>query len=234
VPGPFACFIWFVGILSEAAVLVCALKKGAFRRYLLLNLYMAGLLVVELGRYKILSEYGQSSAQYTYFYYYSDAILTIFLYFALSSLYSHVFSEMKAERYVKMGTLLLLGGTALFSYAVVQQSTAKFVTHFVVELSQNLYFVGVVLTYVLWGAILKLRETRTRLIQLVLSLGVYFSLLAANYAVRNLYPSLSSSSLFVPLVQIFGTFLPLAWAYAFWRLPEEARLVPARLAVIPR
>ena len=231
-PGPFACFIWFLGLLCEAAVLVCALKKRAFRRYLLLNLYMACVVVSELGRFKIVAEYGFSSRQYQYFYYYSDAILTIFLYFALSTLYAHVFSEMKAERYVKMGTLLLLAGTALFTYAVVEQSTAKFVTHFVVELSQNLYFVGLVLTYVLWAAILKLRETRTRLIQLVLSLGVYFSLYAANYAIRNLYPPLSS--VFVPLVQVFSLFLPLAWAYAFWRLPEEARLVPARLAVIPR
>lgn len=213
-------------------MVVCALKKRAFRRYLLLNLYMAALVVVELGRYKILSEYGVSSTQYQYFYYYSDAILTIFLYFALSTLYSHVFSDMKAERYVKMGTLLLLAGTALFTYAVVVQSSAKLVTHFVIELSQNLYFVGVVLTYVLWGAIMKMRETRTRLVQLVLSLGVYFSLFAAQYALRNLYPSFSW--VFIPLVQVFGTFLPLAWAYAFWRLPEEARLAPARLAVIPR
>jgi hypothetical protein len=230
--GPFQFFIWFVGILCEAAVLVCAFKKQAFRRYFLLNLYMAGVMVVELGRFKILSEYGFRSTQYQYFYFYSDAVLTIFLYFALCTLYSHVFSEMNAERYVKLGAILLLGGTALFSYGVVQQSSAKFLTHFVVELSQNLYFVGLVLTYVLWGAILKLRETRTRLIQLVLSLGVYFSLLAANYAVRNLYPSLSS--VFIPLVQIFGIFLPMAWAYAFWRLPEEARLAPSRLAVIPR
>jgi len=213
-------------------VVVCALKKRAFRRYLMLNLYMAGAALSELGRYKIIAEYGFSSRQYQYFYFYSDAILTIFLYFALCTLYVHVFSEMNAERYVKMGTLLLLAGTALFTYAVVQQSTAKLVTHFVVDLSQNLYFVGLVLTYVLWGAILKLRETRTRLIQLVLSLGVYFSLFAANYAIRNLYPPLSS--VFVPLIQVFGLFLPLAWAYAFWRLPEEARLVPARLAVIPR
>jgi hypothetical protein len=232
VPGPFACFIWFIGILCEAAVLVCAVKKHAFRRYFLLNLYMASVMVVEIGRYKIVSQYGFSSMQYRYFYFYSDAILTIFLYFALTTLYAHVFSEMNAERYVKMGALLLLAGTAVFTYAVVLQSSTKLVTHFVIELSQNLYFVGLVLTYVLWGAILKLRETRTRLIQLVLSLGVYFSLFAANYAIRNLYPSLSS--VFVPLVQIFGLFLPLAWAYAFWRLPEEARLVPARLAVIPR
>jgi hypothetical protein len=232
VPGPFACCVWFVGILCEASVLVCALKKQAFRRYLFLNLYMAVAVISELARYKILSEYGFGSSQYRYFYFYSDAVLTIFLYFALSTLYAHVFSEMKAERYVKMGALLLLAGTAAFSCAVVLQSSARLVTHFVVELSQNLYFVGLVLTYVLWGAILKLRETRTRLIQLVLSLGVYFSLFAANYAVRNLYPPLSS--VFVPLVQVFGLFLPLAWAYAFWRLPEEARLEPARLAVIPR
>jgi hypothetical protein len=230
--GPFEYVIWFGGILCEALVVVCALKKNAFRRYILLNLYMAASVVVSLGRYKILSEYGFTSRQNKYFYFYSDAILTIFLYFALSALYAHVFSEMKAERYVKMGTLLLLGGTALFTYAVVQQSSAKLVTHFVVELSQNLFFVGLVLTYVLWAAILKLRETRTRLIQLVLSLGVYFSLFAANYAIRNLYPPLHT--LFVPLVQVFGLFLPLAWAYAFWRLPEEAKLVPARLAVIPR
>jgi hypothetical protein len=230
--GPFEYVIWFGGILCEAGVVVCALKKNAFRRYILLNLYMAASVIVSLTRYRILSEYGFTSRQYAYTYFYSDAILTIFLYFALSALYAQVFSEMKAERYVKMGALLLLGGTALFTYAVVQQSSAKLLTHFVVELSQNLYFVGLVLTYVLWAAILKLRETRTRLIQLVLSLGVYFSLFAANYAIRNLYPSLSS--MFIPLLQIFGLFLPLAWAYAFWRLPEEAKLAPSRLAVIPR
>lgn len=231
-PGPFAYFIWFVGTLCEAIVVVCAIKKHAFRRYLLLNLYVIGLMVSEFGRYRILAEYGFNSKQYEYFYFYSDAVLTIFLFFALSTLYSHVFSEMKAENYVKLGTILLLAGTALFTYGVVAQSSAKLVTHFVVELSQNLYFVGLVLTYVLWGAILKLRETRTRLVQIVLSLGVYFSLIAANYALRSLYPSLST--FFVPLVQVFATFLPLAWAYAFWRLPEDARLAPARLAVIPR
>jgi hypothetical protein len=230
--GPFAYFIWFVGFLCEVTVLVCAFKKQVFRRYLLLNLYVVGLILSELLRYKVLSEYGFSSIQYQYVYYYSDAVLTVFLYFALSTLYSQVFSEMNAERYVKLGMVLVLAGTALFTYAVVVQSSAKLVTHFVVELSQNIYFVGLVLTYVLWGAILKLRETRSRLIQLVLSLGVYFSLHAANYAIRNVYPPLSS--VFVPLTQVFGTFLPLAWAYAFWRLPEEARLVPARLAVIPR
>lgn len=193
---------------------------------------MAASVIVTVARFRVLSSYGFSSSEYVYLYYYSDALLTIFLYLALSSLYAHVFSELQAERYVRYGTLILLAGTALFSYGVVQESTTKLISRFVVELSQNLYFVGLVLTYVLWAAILKLRETRARLVQIVLSLGVYFSLFAADYALRNLYPSMSS--LFISLLQVFGCFLPLAWAYAFWRLPEEARTVPSHLAVVPR
>src|SRR5882672_8799266 len=193
-------------------------------------MYMAASLFVNIGRYNIVHHYGVASGEYIYFYYYSDTLLTIFLYFALTSLFSRVFSEMQAEQYVKLGAVVLLSGTALFSYAVVHQSSSRLVTHFVFELSQNLYFVGVVLTYVLWIAVLKLRETRTRLIQLVLSLGVYFSLLTANYALGNLFHGLESmSQVLTPLV---GCFLPAAWAYAFWRIPEEARLAPARLAVI--
>ncbi|HET9802312.1 MAG TPA: hypothetical protein VFP96_03685 [Candidatus Acidoferrum sp.] len=219
-----------LGSLLEAGVVVCAVRKKALRPYLFLNLYMAASLFVSLGRYNMLQHYGLQSIQYAYFYYYSDALLTILLYFALTSLYSRVFGEMNAERAVRLGAVILLAGTALFSYGVVHQAESKLVTRFVVEMSQNLYFVGLVLTYVLWAAVLKLRETRTRLIQLVLSLGVYFSLLAANYALRNLYPSLTS--LFQILPPLVGCFLPAAWMYAFWRVPDEARLAPARLAVI--
>src|SRR5437016_8386400 len=173
-----------------------------------------------------------TSSQYVYVYYYSDALLTIFLYFALANLYAQVSSELKAERHVRFATLFLLAATALFSYGVVHEASTRLISRFVVELSQNLYFVGLVVTYILWGAILKMRETRTQLIQVVLSLGVYFSLFAADYALRNLYPSMRSIS--IPLQQVIGCFLPLAWAYTFWYIPEDARTVPARLATVSR
>jgi hypothetical protein len=232
VPGLAENLLWLLCTLLECAVVVCAVKKGAFRRYLILNLYMAASVIVTLGRYRVLHQYGIGSSEYCYFYYYSDALLTIFLYFALTSLYAHVFSDMDANRLVRFGAVGLLAGTGLFSYLVVQQSNARMITHFVVELSQNLYFVGLVLTYVLWAAILKMRESRTQLIQLVLSLGVYFSLFAATYALRNLFPA--KSGLFAALVQPIGVVLPLAWAYAFWRLSSNDRVVPARLAVVPQ
>jgi xanthine/uracil permease len=156
---------------------------------------MSASFVVSVGRYQVLNHFGLESPEYGYFYFYSDALLTICLYLALITLYVHVFDEMKAEKYLRIAAVALLGGTALFSYGVVQQSSHRMLTHFFFELSQNLYFVGLILTYVLWGAILKLRETRTRLVQLVLSLGVYFSLFAATYALRNMFPSLQEPRL---------------------------------------
>jgi len=84
----------------------------------------------------------------------------------------------------------------------------------------------------LWAAVLKMRETRMRLIQLILSMGVYFSLFAANFAMQNLYHM--RGSFFEYLTPLFGCFLPMSWAYTFWRVPEEARLAPSRLAVVPR
>lgn len=231
-PGPFEYGVWLLCTLLEAAVVVCALRRGVFRRYLALNLYMLACAFVSIARFKILHGYGLSSAEYGYFYYYSDLLLTIVLYCALMSLYSRVFEEMGAEHYVRMGAVLLLLGTAGVSFAIVQQFSSRIMSHFVVEVAQNLYFVGLVLTYLLWGAILKLRETRTQLIQLVLALGLYFSIFAASYALRNLYPGLHGIWPYV--TPISGFLLPLTWAYAFWRLPEEARTVPSSLVAVAR
>ncbi len=230
-PGSLGYAIWLLATLLEVAVVVCATRRHCFGRYLCLNLYMVFSLFVSVVRYEVLSHFGLRSSQYLYCYYYSDTVLTIFLYLALITLYLHVFDEMKVGKYVRLAAIMLLAGTALFSYAVVQQSSQRMVTSFVYELSQNLYFVGLVLTYVLWGAILKLRETRTQLIQLVLSLGVYFSAFAATFALGNMFPNLQSVTYIVP---VFGCLLPLAWAYAFWRLAPDARMAPARLAVVPR
>jgi len=231
-PGPLQFAIWFLGTLLEVAVVVCAVKKGLFRRYFFLNLYMLLSAAVSVGRFRVLMTDGVDSTAYRYFYFYSDTLLTIILFFALISLFSYVFQEMHVEKYVRMGAVLLLAGTAWFTYAVVNQSSARIVTHFVFELSQNLYFVGLVLTYVLWGAILKLRETRALLVQLVLSLGVYFSAYAASYAISNLRPNLFDYVSFI--VPVIGCLLPLAWAYAFWRVPDDSRLAPARLTVVQR
>jgi hypothetical protein len=228
-PGSASYAILLLGTLLEALVVVCAVRRKVLRKYFILNLYMLLCVFVSFGRYHVMTHDGVSSLTYRYFYFYSDALLTIVLYFGLISLYISVFEEMKVERYLRIGAIVLLAGTCWFTYAVVSQSSHRMLTYFAFELSQNLYFVGLVLTYVLWAAVLKMRHTQALLVQLVLSLGIYFSAYAASYSLSNLHPTFYSYVSY--MVPVIGCLLPLSWAYAFWRVPEEARLSPQRLAM---
>ncbi len=225
--GPTDYLLWFLTAFLEAGAVVCALRAKCFGRYFVLGVYMAAAFLLTAGRYIVFLHFGFSSDQYLYFYYYSDALLTICLYFALMGLYFQVFGEMGAKTSLRVAAMLLLAGTALVSYFIIDSSRDRMITRFVVELSQNLYFVGVVLTYLLWGAMLKLRETRTRLIQLVLALGVYFSAFAGCYALRNLHPEWQ---IWRYVSHLMAIWLPVAWSYTFLKIPEEARLATARLA----
>ncbi|HXZ12170.1 MAG TPA: hypothetical protein VEG64_07235 [Candidatus Sulfotelmatobacter sp.] len=232
-PGPLDYALWLVGFLAEIAVVVCAIHRRAFARYIPLLFYLLCDALVTLGLYYCLRNFGFNSSTYFYYYYYSESVLTILMFWVIITFYLQVFEEMGVSRQIRGAAVLLLTLTALFSYAVVHQNRDHLTSRFVVQLNQNLRFVGVVLTYLLWGAILKLRETRTRLVQLVLALGVYFSATAGTYALRNLFPVLQPSVLrWVP--PVIGLWLPLAWGFTFVKVPEEARLATARLAVKAR
>lgn len=230
-PDPIDLIIWFLGTAFELLFVVCLLARKSFLRYFFLSLYLLLSTTVSIGRFFVLWSHGQRSDEYMYFFYYSDALLTVALFLALISLYLHVLGELRAGDYVKWGAVFLLLGTAGFSYAVVAQSANRLSTSFVYELSQNLYFVGLVLTYILWGAVLKLRETRTRLVQIILSLGLYFSGYAASYALVNFSGRFSIIRYICP---VLGCFLPLSWSLTMLRYTDESRLAPARLVAVPR
>jgi hypothetical protein len=230
-PGSAALFIWYLGTALELAFVVCSVARKSFTRYFFLNLYFLLVIASSFGRHFFLNRFGLYSDEYHYVYFYTDALLTLALYVALISLYAHVFAELQLGKYVRLLAVFLLLGTALFSYAVVAQSSERLSTMFAYELSQNLYFVGLVLTYLLWGAALKLRETRTRLIQFILALGLYFSAYAASYALVNMASKYGVVSYLGPSL---GCLLPLSWTMTMWRHSEESRMVPAQLVAVPR
>ena len=224
--GPVDYALLIADFVAYACALACLVKKRAVGQHFTLVLYLCFSIAVGIGRTSILKTAGLTSGAYLYFYFYSDALLTICLYFVLMSLYSHVFSEMGVSKQVRAGAMLLLAGTAGISYHMVAASTDRLVTHFVIELGQNLHFVGVVLTYLLWGAMVKLRENRTRLVHIVLSMGVHLSLFAGSYALGNLYPDLPVWRYFFPLMVMW---LPVSWTYTFMKVPEDARIATARV-----
>jgi hypothetical protein len=229
--GPLDYALFLIPAVLQVGVVVCAIRSKAFFKFFPLVFYMLAASIFTAARFFVYLKYGFTSAQYFYMYFYSDALLTICLFFALMGLFAHVFSEMGAKTYIRMGSILILGFTCLVSYVMVRQSQDRMVSHFVAELEQNLYFVGAVLTYVLWAALRKLHETRTRLIQLSLALGVYFSFLAATYALAGLTPNSSVWRVGPPIMSIF---LPLAWGYTFLFVDENARLSPTNVTHGPQ
>ena len=226
--GPLDYMIWLSGFLLEAAVVVCVVFSRSLARYYAVAVYMLCQAAVEYLHYVCIARFGVSSPQYNSLYFYTESLLTILLFCVIIQFYQQVFADLNVGRYIRGGASTLLFATAMFSYLVVRGHSDHLTKQFVIEFGQDLYFVGVVLTYLLWAAILHFRETRTRLIHLVLALGLYFSGTAAAYALRNLFPDMQAFVLqWVP--PLFGTLLPLAWAYTFWRVPEEARLLTYQL-----
>jgi len=234
--GPLDYIVWLIIPVLQIGVVLCSLRAHSFLRYFPLNFYMLTATVLTVGRFLFFSHYGVASAPYFYFYYFSDVLMTICLFFALMALFSHVFREMGAKLYIRIGAIVVLGLISAISYGMVRPAldqmrsddSIRVATRFVAELSQNLYFVGAVLTYVLWAAVRKMRETRTDLIQLVLSLGVYFSAFAANWALAVIFPN-SPIWRFGPIAM--ALWLPVAWGYTFLKIPEGARLSTARVAM---
>jgi len=226
--SPLDYILWAIGILAPLYVCGHALVRGHFHRYVALNLFMLASALLSAGRFVVFARYGFTSLEYLYFYYYSDCLLTILLYFSILDLYQQVFSAMGVARYMRIGSILLLASTAAISFQIVRDHLEHLTGRFVVELSRNLYFIGLVLTYLLWFGVMQLKESRTRLVQLVLATGVCFAGFSALYAFRLMYPGLGIVTF---LTSVMGSFLPLAWAYTFTRIPEEARLVPAWVAL---
>jgi len=231
-PGQYALFVWVIGLVLDVCLITCALLRGAFLRYFFVNLYVILSLSADLIRQYVLHYNGLSSPEYMHAYYYSDLLLTLSLFVAVISLAARIFAELQFAGYVRWVAVLLLLGTAGFSYAVITQSSQRlYYTTFAYELSQNLYFVGLVITYILWGAVLKLRETRTRVVQMILSLGLYFSAYAGIYALLNLGSNRIVAQYLAPLL---GCFLPVSWMLTILRHTEDSRLTPARLVAVPR
>lgn len=232
--GPVGYAVWmgclFCGLLLEAAIVGSALYRREFLRYLPLNLYMLLCIIGNLGVYLCGQEYGVNSRQYHFSYYFSDILLAVLMYWVVAELFGRVLSGTSAARFVRGAAGILLGATVLFAFIASHQSGDRFTSAFASELEQDLNFVGVVLVYALWGVVIKRRETRVRLVQLVLALGVYFSGVAGTYALFNLFPNLESSAL-LWLPTVIGLWLPLAWTYTFFRVPEGARLSPGHMLV---
>ena len=225
--GSFDYALWLISFLAEVSVVVWAVRRGDFFRYLTLNIYVLGLAADTVIRYVVYKTYGVSSTQYAYCYYYTDALLTVVMFGAIISLYSHAFRESKVPSYIRILAFVSLAATAAYSLLVIQQKRQLLATDFAAEFSANLYFVGMVLTYVLWTIVLRRHHARTRLVLIVTAFGVFFAGHTVTYGLHSFFPSVEAWRYIPPLL---GTWLPLSLAYTFARVSDQDRMPVAAVA----
>ena len=232
--GPLDYTLWVLTVVLQTVAVVLAIRAKCFLKFFTLNFYLLAASAATAARYYVFLHHGFKSREYFYFYYYSDALLTVCLYFALIALFSRVFREMGASGKIRILAIAVLGVIAFISFIIVHQSRTQMpalsppvLRAIAAKLSEILYFVGAALTYLLWGAMLKIRRTQTRIIQIVLALGVYLSANAASFALSDFFPY---SGFWKVLCYIAALWLPIAWGYAFLKFPANSQLVPAQIS----
>jgi hypothetical protein len=99
----------------------------------------------------VLNAYGFQSSEYAYFYYFSDLLPCVLLYFVVATLYRKVFPAKRAHLRVRVGSILIAAGVGIWSLAIAQTASSRLMSRWIFEYSQDLYFVSAIAALILFG-----------------------------------------------------------------------------------
>ncbi len=214
-------------LLSLGTVVVC-LHRRIFLKYPLLNLYLAASVVFTVGCYYLYRTEGYSSLSYLYFYYTADGIQNLIGYLLIGSFFYRMLRDSVFQKYVLPTLAIFFFGVVGVSELLIARSMERFsVVRFLPEFQQNMFFVGVLLTFLLWISMTYVHAESRRFILLVSGLGIYFSAHAVSYAFQTLFLSPAVAAALTKVPPIAYTVMVSLWLYTFLRVPEgEPAYVP--------
>jgi len=225
--GTYELVVTLLSILVSLGTVGVCLVSRCFFRYFWLNLYLLSNIVFMLGGLYLLRNYGYTSPQYFYFYYTGDALVTLINYLLIGSFFTYLFRHSIFNKYVRLILAFFFLGVVIVSGLFISGSIERLYSRWVIEFQQNMYFVGVLLTFLLWMTMTYLRAETRRFVLLVSGMGIFFSAHAANYALRFLSHSPDLEALLAKVPPLAFTLMVVLWLYTFWRVPEgEAAVEP--------
>jgi len=219
----------YVGIVFEAGLLVVLLRRRLAVNLWEVSVYLLTALGVGAARSYALERYGFASSQYSNCYWTTDLLLVLAAFVLVVSFFRRACSE-NPEMWRYIGFLLgtVLVAIAGVSYFSLSSHKGGFLSLFIVEFSQNLYFASLVLTTLLYLMTLKMAVADERLGLLVSGLGIEFAGPAAGLALTYLTRGAEVAHVvgvyFFPLCDVG---MILTWFYAISRVPSPAT-VPRR------
>jgi len=203
--------LWLLTTLVEAFVVYLFLIQRLFRRFLLLNFYLLLSITVGIGRYFILSYFGLRSATYYHFYFYTDALLMVFLFVSICELAVRLGGCKMPGKNIALWSAGALMATASLSFCAALPSGSRTAAVLLFELSQNVLFACCLAIGLLWAWRMR-NDPEDRLAARFISvLTVYFLLFLLAYGTRRLVPQNSGLNSLYPMI---GAWLPLGCAFA--------------------
>ncbi len=206
--------LWVYATVLSVFVAFVIIVRGQFRRFSVLATYFAIVAAMSLLRLHVLNAYGFKSPEYVYFYYFSDLLLCVLLYFVIATLYRKVFPAERAHLRVRVGSIVITAGVGIWSLAIVQAASTRLISRWIFEYSQDLYFVSTVAALILFGFATYKPNVPKPVHQLAFVFAGYFLFFALMYVIRYLSPLWGAP--LAGLVGLFGMWLPLGVAYVFY------------------
>ena len=202
--------LWLLTTLVEAFVPCLFLIRGLFRKFLFLNFYLLLSATINIGRYAVYYHFGYTSPEYLYFYYFSEAPLTITLFICVCELSLRLVGDKLPRKRVlwSAGALLAI---ALFSLSDASSWGYKIPAHFVIEVSKNIFFACSLGIALLWVWKLRNDPEDRFAARFVNVLGVYFLLFVLIYGAHRLVPHASGLGNLYPMLDAW---LPLGCGFA--------------------
>ncbi len=221
--GIYAFAISLVGLCTRAIALGAAMTRRGHRKLYAVAIYLALSIVVELIGLWTLHIFGLDSREYRYAYYFGDPLVSIAGFFLLVRLLELSFehSSLKLPG-LRMGAIMVFSGIAVMTAFFVLSRSSAILIHLGVEIEQNLSFLGMILTVLLWTATNVMRVPGLRFRRVILAFSALYSSNAAVFTVHFLLPGFESWRLLVPLTGLLGAGL---LAYTLMT-PERAQPEP--------
>ena len=205
--------IWVLSIVMDAFVCTLMLIRGQGWKYAALWSYFALSVIINLSRMCVLMQCGYASLEYAYWYYFSDVVFVIPLYFAVADLYRKMFRSKGIRAFIQWAKFLLMFFVGLYALATTMTSGRDLVARLLINFVEALLVATAVLALGLFYPSLWKGGAPVRVYQISFVLGAYFLFELARVATWNLYPHTATRWLMLP--QYTWTLLPFGIAYAF-------------------
>jgi hypothetical protein len=216
--------LWIGATLLAAYVAALGWRLGVARRFPFLTAYLVLSLGAELSRLLIFERWGFTAELWMNFYYGSDLLLAVALYFVILELQRRLLPA-QLWRLLHRCSLAIVGLWTVVSYAEIWKSDTQRLMLCAYELSSSLWFVSLGLILVLWGIIYVRDLPRGVAAEMVQVWGIYFLLMGSTYVFfyffHNLPPSAPRLHLEIPVMA--EVWLPLGLGFAILNKSQNDR-----------